>query len=200
MALRQLEQGRAAVENQYSRVVNREGNVAAQRLVGQVFERCDRKWRGIGAIPQSGYRLRAEFRDYDAERLFNIAEIDTKESANCISGLVLKEESKSPMTALHSAKNARRTIPWARRWFRRRAPARHITPTDVTSQTRRRRRPNRRRRCSRDPTGLVGLVSAPNHRAQGNRSGTRQRRPAHPSAPGIADPPRLSECVRRLCP
>jgi hydrogenase expression/formation protein HypD len=90
MALRQLEQGRAEVENQYSRVVKREGNHAAVDLVNKVFEVCDRKWRGVGSIPKSGYKLRWEFRDHDAERLFDVKEIDTKEPESCISGLVLK--------------------------------------------------------------------------------------------------------------
>jgi hydrogenase expression/formation protein HypD len=90
MALRQLEQGRAEVENQYSRVVKREGNRIAVDLVNKVFEVCDRKWRGVGSIPESGYKLRWEFRDHDAERLFDVKEIDTKEPEVCISGLVLK--------------------------------------------------------------------------------------------------------------
>jgi hydrogenase expression/formation protein HypD len=89
MALRQLQQGRAEVENQYSRVVKREGNRVAVDLVNKVFEVCDRKWRGVGSIPRSGYKLRWEFRDHDAERLFDVKEIGTKESEICISGLVL---------------------------------------------------------------------------------------------------------------
>ena len=90
MAVRQLEAGKAEVENQYARVVTREGNTVAQSLVNKVFEVCDRKWRGIGSIPKSGYKLRYEFRDHDAERLFEVEEIDTQESSLCISGLVLK--------------------------------------------------------------------------------------------------------------
>jgi hydrogenase expression/formation protein HypD len=90
MAVRQLEAGTAKVENQYRRVVQREGNRVAQRLVNQVFEVCDRKWRGVGSIPKSGYKLRYEFRDHDAERIFDVREIDTKEPAICISGMVLK--------------------------------------------------------------------------------------------------------------
>jgi hydrogenase expression/formation protein HypD len=90
MAVRQLEAGRAEVENQYGRVVTQNGNRAAQRLIDRVFEVSDRKWRGVGSIPKSGYKLRFEFRDYDAERLFQVEEIDTQESSLCISGLVLK--------------------------------------------------------------------------------------------------------------
>ena len=90
MTVRQLEDGAAEVENQYPRVVDREGNRVAQDLVNKVFEVCDRKWRGVGSIPKSGYKLQYEFRDHDAERLFEVEEIDTQEPAVCISGLVLK--------------------------------------------------------------------------------------------------------------
>jgi hydrogenase expression/formation protein HypD len=90
MTVRQLEAGRAEVENGYGRVVRREGNRPAQELVNRVFEVCDRKWRGVGSIPKSGYKLRWDFRDHDAERLFGVKEIDTKEPAECISGLVLR--------------------------------------------------------------------------------------------------------------
>lgn len=90
MTLRQLEAGTHHVENQYPRVVQREGNRVAQDLVNKVFEVCDRKWRGVGSIPKSGYKLRYEFRQHDAERLFEVLEIDTKEPAICISGLILR--------------------------------------------------------------------------------------------------------------
>ena len=90
MTVRQLEAGAADVENQYPRVVQRDGNRVAQDLVNKVFEVCDRKWRGVGSIPKSGYKLRYEFRDHDAERLFEVEEIDTQEPSVCISGLVLK--------------------------------------------------------------------------------------------------------------
>jgi hydrogenase expression/formation protein HypD len=89
MAVRQLEQGRAEVENQYPRVVKREGNRVAQELVQKVFEVCDRKWRGVGLIPDSGYKLRQEFAQHDAEYLFDVKQIDTQESPVCISGLIL---------------------------------------------------------------------------------------------------------------
>lgn len=89
LAVRQLEAGRAEVENQYARAVRQEGNPAAQRLVDEVFEVCDRRWRGVGTIPQSGLTLRAAYRDHDAERLFDAAGIVAEEPAECISGLVL---------------------------------------------------------------------------------------------------------------
>jgi hydrogenase expression/formation protein HypD len=90
MTLRQLEEGRSEVENQYPRIVLREGNRNAQEMVNKVFEVCDRKWRGVGSIPKSGYKLRWEFRDHDAERLFEVKNIDTQEPADCISGLILR--------------------------------------------------------------------------------------------------------------
>jgi hydrogenase expression/formation protein HypD len=90
MAVRQLEDGSCQVQNQYRRVVQHDGNRTAQQLVNQVFEVCDRKWRGIGSIPKSGYKLHDEFREYDADRIFDTKEIDTRESEICISGLILQ--------------------------------------------------------------------------------------------------------------
>jgi hydrogenase expression/formation protein HypD len=90
LAVRQLEQKRAELENQYSRAVTREGNTAAQKLIAQVFEVSDRAWRGIGVIPESGYRLREEYRAHDAERIFEVEDILTQESPICISGQVLR--------------------------------------------------------------------------------------------------------------
>jgi len=90
MVLRQLAEGRAEVENQYARCVRPEGNPASRRLIEDVFEVCDRKWRGVGTIPKSGYRLRYEYRDHDAERRFEVEDIQTQESSACISGLVLR--------------------------------------------------------------------------------------------------------------
>ena len=68
----------------------REGNPASRRLIDDVFEVCDRKWRGVGLIPKSGFKLRYEYRDHDAERLFEVDDIETQESSLCISGQVLK--------------------------------------------------------------------------------------------------------------
>jgi hydrogenase expression/formation protein HypD len=96
MAVRQLEGGRAETENQYVRAVTRGGNRAAQELVRRVFEVCDRKWRGVGSIPGSGYRLREEFAEHDAERVFGVEDLNTKESPLCISGEILKGISKPP--------------------------------------------------------------------------------------------------------
>lgn len=88
--VRQLEEGRAEVENQYARVVRPEGNERSRELIDEVFEVCDRPWRGIGTIPRSGYRLRPAYRDFDAERRFAVAAIATRESPICISGQILR--------------------------------------------------------------------------------------------------------------
>src|SRR6202522_1383691 len=90
MTLRQLEEGRAVVENQYSRILGPDGNKPAQELVNSVFKVGDRKWRGIGNIPMSGFHLRDEFALYDAEKLFDVAEIATLEPEICISGQILR--------------------------------------------------------------------------------------------------------------
>jgi len=89
MLVSQLEQGRAEAENQYVRSVGYEGNRPAQELMEKVFEVCDRKWRGIGMIPQSGLCLREEFAAYDAEKVFGLRGATAEEPAECISAQVL---------------------------------------------------------------------------------------------------------------
>ena len=68
----------------------------AQRLLAEVFETCDRQWRGIGVIPDSGYRLRSELAGFDAERRFNVADITAQESTVCIAGEILQGLKKPP--------------------------------------------------------------------------------------------------------
>ena len=89
-AIRQLEDGRADTENAYGRAVRREGNAASRQLIDEVFEVCDRKWRGVGSIPLSGLRLRESYAAFDAERRFDVATIETHESSLCISGDILR--------------------------------------------------------------------------------------------------------------
>lgn len=86
----QLEAGRAEVENAYPRAVTRHGNAAARAAIEEVFEVCDRSWRGIGVIPASGWRLRDAYRAFDAEARFDIGEITTTESPLCRAGDVLQ--------------------------------------------------------------------------------------------------------------
>ena len=89
-AVRQLEAAEARLDNQYSRVVGRDGNVTAQRLIWSAFEVCDRQWRGVGTIPKSGLRLRGELHRHDAERRFDVGALETREPAECISGQILR--------------------------------------------------------------------------------------------------------------
>jgi len=90
MCVAQLEEGRAEVENQYARAVTREGNRPAQQLIAKVFAIEDRKWRGIGAIPQSGLGLSSEFAEFDAARRFGVADLVADENPACISGLIMQ--------------------------------------------------------------------------------------------------------------
>ena len=94
MTLEALEQGRSGVENQYRRAVRREGNLPARRLLGEVFEVCDRQWRGIGPIPKSGYRLRPELARFDAESRFSVADVSAQEPPLCIAGEILQGRKK----------------------------------------------------------------------------------------------------------
>ena len=85
-----LEKGTPGVENQYLRVVQAKGNPAARAVVDEVYEVCDRKWRGIGNIPNSGLKIREELAAFDAERKFKVENILTEEPEVCISGQILQ--------------------------------------------------------------------------------------------------------------
>ncbi|MEO5711152.1 MAG: hydrogenase formation protein HypD [Nocardioidaceae bacterium] len=86
----QLEEGRHELENAYERVVPAEGNLPAMEMLRDVFEVTDRTWRGIGMIPQSGWRLSERYAAYDAEERFSVTDIHTEESKLCRSGEVLQ--------------------------------------------------------------------------------------------------------------
>jgi len=90
MLVKQLEAGETRLENQYVRSVSYQGNRLAQKVVGEVFEVADQKWRGIGMIPHSGLRLREEYAAYDANRVFDLHLITAEEPAECISAQVLR--------------------------------------------------------------------------------------------------------------
>jgi hydrogenase expression/formation protein HypD len=90
MCVKQLEEGRHEVENQYSRAVGRRGNEPAQQIMQTVFEIVPRKWRGVGEIAQSGFALKDAYKAYDAEQRFNVSAYQTEESTECISGLILQ--------------------------------------------------------------------------------------------------------------
>jgi hydrogenase expression/formation protein HypD len=90
MCIKQLEEDRYEVENQYSRTVQEKGNIPAKDLINEVFKVVHRKWRGVGEIPQSGLGLNNEFIEYDAERKFSVEDVKAEESPECIAGLVLQ--------------------------------------------------------------------------------------------------------------
>jgi hydrogenase expression/formation protein HypD len=90
MLVKQLEAGEAKLENQYVRSVSYRGNLPAQRIMTDVFEIADQKWRGLGVIPQSGLRLRKEYASYDANLRFELEELCVDEPAECISAQVLQ--------------------------------------------------------------------------------------------------------------
>jgi len=94
MAVCMLEEGRTGVENQYARSVTHEGNRPAQALIAEVFEPCDRAWRGIGVIPASGWRLREAYAAYDAEKRFDVGHVTAVESPLCIAGEILRGQKK----------------------------------------------------------------------------------------------------------
>ncbi len=96
LCVRQLEEGRAEVENQYARSVRREGNVPAQSLIGRVFTVVPRKWRGIGEIPASGLGLTPEYASFDAARRFQVDTYRAEENPECVSGLVLQGLKRPP--------------------------------------------------------------------------------------------------------
>jgi len=89
MVVRQLESGRAEVENQYARAVTRAGNQPAQALIKKIFQVVPRKWRGVGEIPQSGLGLAGEYVAFDAEK-FGLADRRVDEPAECMAGLILQ--------------------------------------------------------------------------------------------------------------
>ena len=90
MAVRQLEEGRAEVENQYARAVRRSGNAGAQAAIRDVFRVATRVWRGIGPIPLSGLVLADDYAAFDAERRFGVGELTAREHPACIAGDILR--------------------------------------------------------------------------------------------------------------
>ncbi len=94
LTVRQLEEGRAEVENQYARAVSREGNRRAQDLMCEVFETVARKWRGMGEIAAGGLGLRSKYADFDAEKRYGLSHRVVEESTVCISGSVLRGAKK----------------------------------------------------------------------------------------------------------
>ncbi|MGC2396181.1 MAG: hydrogenase formation protein HypD [Rhodomicrobium sp.] len=95
MAIRQLNEGRHVVENQYVRVVTRDGNMKAQKLVDEVLElRSSFEWRGLGEVPDSALRIREVYRDFDAERRFDVTTKPSRDAKSCDCSSILRGEKK----------------------------------------------------------------------------------------------------------
>ena len=94
MIIQQLENKEAKLENQYSRVVPSEGNPIARQMIDQVFEVCDKEWRGMGTLPNSGWRIRPEMTAFDAAKKFKLQTANVNEETQCIAGEVLKGAKK----------------------------------------------------------------------------------------------------------
>ncbi len=110
MVVKQLEAGEAKVENQYARIVNEEGNVKAQEMIYEVFEVTDRLWRGMEVIPMSGYKVKAAYSDFDAEKKFNIDIEEAPENPECIAGDIMKGI-KKPYECQHFGKRCKPVTP-----------------------------------------------------------------------------------------
>jgi hydrogenase expression/formation protein HypD len=103
MVVKQLEEGRIELENQYTRMVKEEGNLSAQDIIKQVFEVNDQMWRGIGTIPQSGFQIKPNYQRFDANIKFNIDIEEAPENAECIAGPIMKGI-KKPYDCIHFGK------------------------------------------------------------------------------------------------
>jgi hydrogenase expression/formation protein HypD len=90
LCVNQLENKCYKVENEYSRIVNREGNFKAKKMIREVFQITSQKWRGIGNIAQSGLKLQAKYKQFDANIVFHLEDIMVKENKLCIAGKILQ--------------------------------------------------------------------------------------------------------------
>jgi len=90
MTVMQLEKNQHFVENQYKRIVSKQGNVQAQLIINEVFEISDRMWRGIGIIPESGLELKNKYAHFDAKKIFVSEKTEVPEPSLCIAGEVLR--------------------------------------------------------------------------------------------------------------
>jgi hydrogenase expression/formation protein HypD len=110
MVIRQLEQSKSEVENQYARIVREEGNTAAQQVINEVFEIRNQMWRGIGEIPDSGYAVREKYAEFDATLKYNVTIEEAPENPLCISGQIMKGI-KKPFECTQFGKTCKPTNP-----------------------------------------------------------------------------------------
>jgi len=90
LCVSQLEERRSEVENQYARVVTRNGNIKAQEIMLEIFEVNNSNWRGIGEIKNSGFKIRNKYKEFDAELKFGVVDCSVEAETECMSGLILQ--------------------------------------------------------------------------------------------------------------
>ncbi len=103
LTVKQLEEGRAEVENQYTRMVREKGNISAQEIITKVFDTGDQTWRGIGNIKNSGFKLNKNYSNFDANKKFSIVIKEAIENQECIAGDIMKGL-KKPHDCVHFGK------------------------------------------------------------------------------------------------
>lgn len=130
MLIRQLNEGRHEVENEYTRVVTREGNRKAQLLVAEVFElRRAFEWRGLGLVPYSALQIKQDFEELDAEKRFDVPAIQASDVKGCECPSILRGV-KNQQTVNYLVRSVRRITRWVHVWFHQKAPVQHIGVTD----------------------------------------------------------------------
>ncbi|MBC8062259.1 MAG: hydrogenase formation protein HypD [Clostridiaceae bacterium] len=94
LLINSIEEDKGIVLNAYKKLVRAKGNEEAVVLINKVFDKRDDAWRGIGIVPNSGYKLKAEYMDFDIENIYKLDIIESKSSSNCKCGEVLKGKIK----------------------------------------------------------------------------------------------------------
>jgi hydrogenase expression/formation protein HypD len=101
MLVRQVNEGRAVVENEFTRAVSREGNVKAQALVAEIFELRDSfEWRGLGTVPKSALRLRPTYAEFDAEARFDVPYVAVADNKACECAAILRGQKRPEECAI----------------------------------------------------------------------------------------------------
>jgi hydrogenase expression/formation protein HypD len=90
LLVKQIESRQPRVEIAYRRAVRPEGNITALKLMDQVFEVTEASWRGMGIVPESGLKLNSGFIDFNAEKVFELPQMETREPEDCICGEILR--------------------------------------------------------------------------------------------------------------
>ena len=137
MLVRQINEGRREIENEYIRAVTENGNAKASEEMAEIFElRESFEWRGLGEIPKSALRLREAYADFDAEKRFSIGRRSRRATIRPANAARSCAAMKKPQDCKLFGTPARRRRRWAPAWCRRKALARPIGPMDDSAKTR----------------------------------------------------------------